>query len=126
MSPFSSGRLPVNKYLAEATKSYPECEELAQKQDFDDLISNTIKKNRNKISGYNSVKQIWENEKGALDRATNLIAHLAENKIDVNELEEVLLEIFDNDINVLQNSKPAVRTNVRRLIMIYDYLKWGK
>lgn len=122
----NSGRLPVNKYLAEATKSYPECEELAQKQDFDYLISNTIKKNRNKISGYNSVKQIWENEKGALDRATNLIAHLAENKIDVNELEEVLLEIFDNDINVLQNSKPAVRTNVRRLIMIYDYLKWGK
>lgn len=99
---------------------------IAQKQDFDYLISNTIKKNRNKVSGYNSVKQIWENEKGALDRATNLIAHLAENKIDVNELEEVLLEIFDNDINVLQNSKPAVRTNVRRLIMIYDYLKWGK
>lgn len=33
---------------------------------------------------------------------------------------------FETDINILQNSKPAIRTNVRRLIMIYDYLKWGK
>ena len=122
----NSGRLPVNKYLAEATKSYPECEELAKKQDFDSIISNTIKKNRNKVSGYSSVKNIWENEKQSLDRATNLIAHLLEECMDVNELEEVLHEIFSNDMNILQNSKPAVRTNVRRLIMIYDYLKWGK
>ena len=70
--------------------------------------------------------QIWENEKESLDRATYLIAHLVEEKISVDELETVLKEIFDNDTNVLQNSKPAVRTNVKRLIRIYDYLKWGK
>ena len=45
---------------------------------------------------------------------------------NVNELEIVLKEIFEKDIYVLQNSIPAVRTNVRRLILIYDYLKWGK
>ena len=122
----NSGRLPVNKYLAEASKSYPECEELAQKQNFESLISNTIKRNRNKVNEYHSVKQIWENEIKSLDRATYLIAHLKEDQIDVDELESVLLEIFHNDINILQNSKPSVRTNVRRLIMIYDYLKWGK
>lgn len=73
-----------------------------------------------------SVSQIWSNEKQSLDRATSLIAHLEEEKISINELEAVLFEIFNNDINILQNSKPSVRTNVRRLIMIYDYLKWGK
>ena len=121
----NSGRLPVNKYLSEATGEYPECVELAEKQNFDSIISATIKKNRNKLGVYKSVKQIWENEKMFIERATYLIAHLEEQDIDIQELENVLKEIFEHDVNVLQNSKPAIRTNVRRLIMIYDYLKWG-
>lgn len=122
----NSGRLPVNKYLSEATGDYPNCVELAKKQNFDYIISATIKRNRNKLGDYKSVRQIWMNEKASLERATSLIAHLLESDIDVNELESVLKEIFENDINILQNSKPAIRTNVRRLLMIYDYLKWGK
>lgn len=118
----NSGRLPVNKYLSEATGEYPECVELAEKQNFDSIISATIKKNRNKLGVYKSVKQIWENEKMFIERATYLIAHLEEQDIDIQELENVLKEIFEHDVNVLQNSKPAIRTNVRRLIMIYDYL----
>ena len=121
----NSGRLPVNKYLSEASDKYPECIELARKQNFDYIISATIKKNRNKLGDYKSVMQIWKNEKTSVERATNLIAHLKEEDINVDELESVLKEIFENDVNVLQNSKSAVRTNVRRLIMIYDYLKWG-
>ena len=122
----NSGRLPVNKYLAEAIGDYPECVELAKKQNLDNIISRTIKKNRDKFNNYTSVKQVWENEKSSLEKATSIIAHLTENSIDVNELEVVLKEIFENDINVLQNSQPAIRTNIRRLIMIYDYIKWGK
>lgn len=122
----NSGRLPVNKYLSEATGDYPACIELAKKQDFNNIISATIKKNRDRLGTYKSVRQIWENEKLSLDKATNLIAHLPEENIDVSELEAILKEIFEDNVNVLQNSKPAIRTNVRRLIMIYDYLKWGK
>lgn len=59
----NSGRLPVNKYLSEATGEYPECVELAEKQNFDSIISATIKKNRNKLGVYKSVKQIWETRK---------------------------------------------------------------
>ena len=121
----NSGRLPVNKYLSEASDKYPECIELARKQNFDYIISATLKKNRNKVGDYKSVMQIWKNEKTSVERDTNLIAHLKEEDINVDELESVLKEIFENDVNVLQNSKSAVRTNVRRLIMIYDYLKWG-
>jgi hypothetical protein len=122
----NSGRLPVNKYLANATKDFPECKELANIQDFDKIISHTIKNNRNCLGEYTSVKQIWNQEKNNLERATRLIAHLEEAQIYVNELEEVLKEIFEEDVNLLQNSKSPIRTNVRRLIMIYDYLKWGK
>ena len=122
----NSRRLPVNKYLSEANGNYPECEELAKKQDFDYIISATIKKHRGRLGSYTSVKQIWENEKSSLQNATGLIAYLPENCIDVTELESVLVDIFKNDVNILQNTKSTIRTNVRRLIMIYDYLKWGK
>ncbi len=122
----NSGRLPVNKYLSEASGDYPKCLEAARKQDFNFIISKTIKKNRQRLGDYNSVKQIWDNEKKSLEKATGLIAYLPEDKIDVSELEIVLLEIFKNDVNVLQNSKAGIRTNIRRLILIYDYMKWGK
>ena len=82
------------------------------KQNFDYIISATIKKNRNKLGDYKSVTKIWENEKTSIERATYLIAHLEEQDIDVQELDNVLKEIFEHDINVLQNSKPAIRTNV--------------
>ena len=123
----NSGRLPVNKYLSEATQTYQECEALAESQTFDRLISNTIKKNRRCLGEYNSVMQIWENEKNNLERATRLIAHLTEEQIVLNELGAVLLEIFSENVNVLKDTKSSnARTNIRRLISIYDYLKWGK
>ena len=45
--------------------------------------------------------------------------------LDLIELEVVLRELFEEDINVLQN-KTNARSDIRRLIRIYDYLKWGK
>lgn len=122
----NSGRLPVNKYLAEATKEFPECKELAKKQTFDKIISPTIKRSRSCLGEYASVKQIWNQEKNSLERATRLISHLEENQIDIGELEGVLKEIFEEDVNLLQNVNSPIRTNARRLIMIYDYLKWAK
>lgn len=123
----NSGRLPVNKYLSEATLPYRECKALAERQTFDSLISNTIRRNRGCLGEYNSVMQIWENEKHNLERATRLIAHLTQEQIVLDELETVLSEIFSENVNVLKDTKSSnARTNIRRLISIYDYLKWGK
>lgn len=122
----NSGRLPVNKYLSEATKDFPECRKLAGQLNFDKIISPSIQKNRKRLGDYKSVKQIWNREKTSLERATRLISHLEEVQIEISELEDMLKEIFSEDINVLQNVNSQERTNIRRLIMIYDYLKWGK
>ena len=70
--------------------------------------------------------QIWENENENLERATRLIAYLPEEQFDLNELESILKGLFESDKNILQNSEAATRTHIRRLIRIYDYLKWGK
>lgn len=121
----NSGKLPVYKYLHESSKDFPEYRKMVENQDFDSLLSATIRNNRRTLGAYKSVKQIWENEKENLEKATRLIAHLTEKQIVLSELEDVLKELFENDVNVLQNEKIA-RTNIKRLIRIYDYLKWKK
>lgn len=121
----NSGKMPANKYLVNATKDFPEIKESMKKQDFDSIISRSIKDGRKYLGSYTSVKQIWENEKVNVEKATRLIAHLTEEQINVEELESVLKELFEEDVNVLQNESRA-GTNIRRLIRIYDYLKWGK
>lgn len=75
---------------------------------------------------YQAVKQIWESEKRSMERAVRLISYLTEDQFDVNELEQVLKEIFMNDTDILKNVSVNVRSGIRRLIRIYDYLKWGK
>lgn len=122
----NSGKLPAYKYLHEAAKNFPEYAEQIKKQNFDSIISKTIKHNRQALGTYTSVMQIWENENENLERATRLIAYLPEEQFDLNELESILKGLFESDKNILQNSEAATRTHIRRLIRIYDYLKWGK
>lgn len=122
----NSDKLPLNKYLHEAKQDFPQCDEIACKQDFNTIISKTIQKNRQCLKEYNSVKQIWNQEKGLMSKALRLIAHLEQDQIDIKELEDVLREIFEEDVNVLQNVSSNERSDIRRLIRIYDYLKWGK
>ena len=122
----NSGKLPINKYLQNATKDFPEHKKSVEGQDFDSLISNTIKNNRKPLGVYSSIKQIWENEKGNLEKATRLMAYLPEEQIVVEDLENILVGLFEEDVNILQKVSQSERTNIKRLIRIYDYLKWGK
>ena len=119
----NSGKLPLNKYLAKATKDFPECREIAIKQDFDSIGSKTIKSNRKYLGKYQSVKRIWEQAKDATGEALRLIAYLEEKQVDVDELENVLKEIFEGYVNALQNVGTNERSDIRRLIRIYDYIK---
>ena len=61
-----------------------------------------------------------------MERAVRLIPYLTEDQFDVDELEQVLKEIFMNDIDILKSFSATVRSDIRRLIRIYDYLRWGK
>ena len=55
------------------------------------------------------------------------MAHLPEDKISIDELETILKDLFEQNRNILyEETTPPVKTNIRRLILIYDYLKWGK
>ena len=90
-------KLPAYKYLHEAAKNFPEYAEQIKKQNFDSIISKTIKHNRQALGTYTSVMQIWENENENLERATRLIAYLPEEQFDLNELESILKGLFESD-----------------------------
>lgn len=123
----NSGKLPVHKYLSEATNSFPEAEALAEKYNsLNSIISNSIRNNRHRLGAYSSVKQIWMGERSNISKAMDYIAHLEEHQLDLEELECVLKEIFEEDVNVLRNIGRPGRTNIRRVIMLYDCLKWRK
>ena len=120
-------KLPLNKYLYESDEIFTSYEKVAYDNKFDNIISQTIKDHRNNIpTSQRSVKSIWENNSYSLEKKTRFIAHLYESEIDINELEDVLKEIFKSNINILSDGKTSERTNIRRLIRIFDYLKYYK
>ncbi len=89
----NSNRLPLNKYLSETNKKYEELEKIALNNNFDSIISKSIKNNRHRMK-YNSVNEIWQEHKNNWEHALDKIAHLEEEKINVNDLEKILIEIF--------------------------------
>jgi len=60
------------------------------------------------------------------DIQTDQDLKFSEEQMDVEDLENILVGLFEEDINVLQNASQSERTNIKRLTRIYDYLKWGK
>jgi len=121
----NSNKLPFYKLLKNTTQEFEEVQKVAQEVNFDKIISDSIKNNRKALGCYNSVKEIWKEERQSLEKATRLIAYLKEDQIDVDELEEVLKQLFKESPNIFEEEQSSVKTNIRRLIRIYDYLKYS-
>ena len=121
----NSNRLPLNKYLKESNKKYEYLEKIAIENKFDGIISKSIRNNRHRVR-YKSVHEIWEEYGDNWLQALDKIAHLREENINVEELEKILIYIFKKDNNILESNNNSLKSNLRRAIRIYDYLKYGK
>lgn len=119
------GFLPVHKYLANSSADYPNVRERAARN-FEDLFSNTIRNSREYTKQYRSIMDLWTKEKDSPKKAYRLMGQLPEEKIVVSELEEILKEIFMDNPEILKSPINGVPTDIRRLIRVYDYLKWGR
>lgn len=120
-----NGFFPVHKYLSQVDGDYPLVREHAAST-FEELISATIRSWRKYVSQYTSVYGLWEAEKSDPAKAVRLLSCLPEEKINPEELYNVLHEILILDDNALQKTEGGFATNLKRLIRIYDYLRWGK
>ena len=115
-----SGKMPINSLYEDKYKNIAGIDKLLEVK-FDDLISKTIKRNRERHP-QTSIKNILQ-ENTDLEKQMQYIAYLTEEQIDFNELEKYLKDLFLNDPEIFKSSNQTVRTNLRRLIRIYDYLK---
>ncbi len=120
-------KIPIHRYLVGVRNNHPEALQIAEEMNFDSIISESNKRKHHYLEqrGYDSVKIIWQYEKSNRDKAFRIMAYLKEDEFDIVELEELLTYIFEEDTNVLENVSNSEKTGLRRLIRVYDYLKWG-
>lgn len=120
-----NAQLPLHKLLCEAQEEHIDARGAAVKS-FDDLISNTIRKTRDsKIKCQRDIKSISETA-FPLEKKAGWIAHLQEHEMDVKMLEDFLLSVFKEQPDILSNSEiDSCKTAIRRLIRIYDFLKYA-
>ena len=117
--------LPVYKFLSQATKEHPRVKDEITK--FDDLISDTIKQKRSKRGFPDTLAKIQSDPKFSGKGIFAGRAHLKEGAIDVDELRDFLIRSFRNKPDLLGKATPEqLKSDVRRLIRIYDWLAYGK
>lgn len=128
----SANKLPLNKYLSMAKNQHDYLENIAREENFDKIISTTIKGDRDRLKIRRNVMAIWDDETLDLTKKTYYIAHLTENQIIIDDLEKILIEVFHNDPDILiikdkkDSNYQRLVSNIKRLIRIYDYIKYNK
>ena len=115
-----SGILPVNSLYEDKYQRIEGIDKLLVK-DFEDIISKTIERARSRHPQIDIESILMEIPD--IDKQMLCIAYLKKEQINLIELENYLKTQFEKDNDILKNSKPSTRTNLRRLIRIYDYLK---
>ncbi|MGD6957250.1 SIR2 family protein [Rossellomorea aquimaris] len=119
--------LPVNRFVKFSTLGdYEELDYKIIKRrnlKYKDFLNNAQRKQMGELAfdwQFTSVKQVYEGF-STLEEKFYYIAILGEQKINLEELKEVLNNHID-----LVNEKNQVGTNIRKLFRIYDYLAFGK
>ena len=112
--------LPVCKFLSLAKEDH---KGIVQPQTYEDLLNNTIKKNRDsKLIGDRSVKGVLKQFEGSFEKQLRYLAYLRETEIDIGELQDFL----KLHINNFSGMGSGIKSDFRRLIRVFDWLKYHK
>ncbi|MCT4620583.1 MAG: SIR2 family protein [Marinisporobacter sp.] len=118
----NTGSVPIYKYIAKATVDLPRYIEDSIKSNYDELLSRTIRNHKKRKDYENKrVDDIVRNH--TVYKSLELIPLLQKDNIDVEELEDFLRDFYKNNSNIFTDGKGTDKTNFRRLIKIYDWLK---
>lgn len=121
----NSWKLPVWYYLERANEDYPDVFSRAPK-DYSEIVSNdSIDRNKSAIR-FRTMREIWEQERDNQSKAIRLLGFLPYENVSVDDLEMILKEIFANHPNYISMVEGMNKSNIRKLIRIYDYLKYKK
>lgn len=121
----NSWKLPVWYYLERAGKHFSDIINRAPKHYCEIVSADSIERNRSAIKS-RTMQEIWEQEKNNQSKAIRLLGFLPFEKVNVDELEQILKEIFHNNKNYIAMAEGMDKSNIRKLIRIYDFLKYKK
>lgn len=116
----NSGKLPVNSLITT----------VEQKNDlnklyiynFDDLISKTTKREREKHPELKSIDDVLNLEMNDLKKNCLYMTYLSEDHFEIDKLKDYLVDTFKKNPDILSTADQTTKTHLRKLIRIYDYL----
>ena len=75
-----------------------------------------------------SAMEIWMDEKDTLLKAIRLLGFLPEEKIDVDQYQQIFREQYSKKMSIYLSSLDSAVdcSNLNRMIRIYDYLRYGQ
>lgn len=117
------GSVPIYKYISKAKIALPNvvCNEI--KNSYDGLLSRTILNNKSRDYFKNkTINDVISNN--TISKSLCLIPFLQPENIDVAVLGDFLREFYQNNPNIMSGQSSPDKTNFRRLVKIYDWLKY--
>ena len=118
-----NGSIPIYKYVSSFQGEIPEKVKQEIKENFEDLLSRTIKNNKD----YHKIKMqsIGEIRNKYPDLKTlQYLTLLKPEDIDVGELNDLLRDVMMNEVEIMTIGKSTDKVNLRRAIKIYDWLRY--
>lgn len=121
----NSGKLPVWYYVSKAINE-DSCKLAKEKgaSSYNEIVTEKdIQRNKSAVKGRN-LTEIWDEEQDNTKRVMRLMASLPEQKVNLSDLERILTGLFEKDKDYLSRVDYSARSHIRKLIRVYDYLKY--
>jgi len=120
--------LPIYKYLSQYSGEVPERLKSAIKTDFDDLLSSTIKKNRER-SAYRNETISSLRRQLPFEKCLQALQYLKEENIYSSDLLVLIRDILKANpsaLSTVEKDKQNFKSDIKRAIRIYDWLRYYK
>jgi hypothetical protein len=118
-----SNSIPIYKYIRDYEGDLPEQISKEIKTDLNSFLNRHLIQRKQTFNlEERSVREITK--KYELEKALEYICILEEEEINLDELKQFLEVTFKQNPNILENKKVA--TNFRRVVKIFDWLKYAK
>ena len=119
----TSRSLPVFKYIQDIDKlPYTIEDYIDKKTDLDSFLSENLKRQKKWIGKPKTISEVLAQDLNSRNQLLS-IAVLDETQINLDELKSYLLDIINNNEDIFDDKHS---TGIKRLIKIYDFLKYNK
>lgn len=117
--------IPIHKYLVNYKKNIPEKVIKIKDKKYDSILTKTTRINQRMGHGLTCSIETLKDKYGLLG-AIKYVPEILKNKIDIYELHSYIKEIMDEYPDLLKGKNCSNKSGLKKLILIYDYLKYKK